>query len=92
MGNIEYTLTDLAQAQPPLNIAGYQIQKNFCFECPYAETLLGTRSKYNYAPRQQIYLDNEMVGDTLQVFTKTIFNTDVGPREIREQSFKIIVE
>ena len=33
-----------------------------------------------------------MVGDTLQVFTKTIFNTDVGPREIREQSFKIIVE
>ena len=92
VGNIEYTLTDLAQAQPPLNIAGYQIQKNFCFECPYAETLLGTRSKYNYAPRQQIYLDNEMVGDTLQVFTKTIFNTDVGPREIREQSFKIIVE
>lgn len=92
VGNIEYTLTDLAQAQPPLNIAGYQIQKNFCFECPYAETLLGTRSKYNYAPRQQIYLDNEMVGDTLQVFTKTIFNTDVGPREVREQSFKIIVE
>jgi len=92
VGNIEYTLTDLAQAQPPLNIAGYQIQKNFCFECPYAETLLGTRSKYNYAPRQQISLDNEMVGDTVQVFTKTIVNTDVGPREIREQSFKIIVE
>jgi hypothetical protein len=92
VGEIEYTLTDLAQVQPPLNIAGYQIQKNFCFECPYAETLLGTRSKYNYAPRQQFYLDNEMVGDTLQVFTKTIFNTDIGPREIREQSFKIIVE
>ena len=47
---------------PPLNIAGYQIQKNFCWECPYAETLLGTYSKYNYNPRQQIFIDNEMVG------------------------------
>ena len=42
VGNMEYTLTDLAQIQPPLNIAGYQINKHFCWECPYAETLLGT--------------------------------------------------
>ena len=77
---------------PPLNIAGYQIQKNFCWECPYAETLLGTYSKYNYNPRQQIFMDNEMVGDTLQVFIKTTFNNDVGPREVIEKSFKIIVE
>ena len=33
-----------------------------------------------------------MVGDTLQVFVKAIFNTDVGPRESVEQNFKIIVE
>lgn len=91
VGNMEYTLTDLAQIQPPLNIAGYQIQKNFCWECPYAETLLGSKSKYTYNPRQQFYLDNEMVGDTLQVFMKTTFNTDVGGREIVEDSFKIIV-
>ena len=41
VGNMEYTLTDLAQIQPPLNIAGYQISKHFCWECPYAEGLLG---------------------------------------------------
>lgn len=92
VGNIEYTLTDLAQIQPPLNIAGYQIQKNFCWECPYAPTLLGSKSKYNYNPRQQFYLDNEMVGDTLKVFTKTIFNSDIGERIVRESEFKIIVE
>ena len=91
VGNMEYTLTDLAQIQPPLNIAGYQINKHFCWECPYAETLLGTRSRYTYEPRQQFYLDNEMVGDTLQVFMKTSFNIDLGDSQIVEESFKIIV-
>tara|TARA_B100001094_G_scaffold72416_1_gene68596 strand:+ start:637 stop:1284 length:648 start_codon:yes stop_codon:yes gene_type:complete len=89
--DLEYTLTDIAQIQPPLNIAGYQIQKNFCWECPYAPTLLGTYSKYNYTPRQQFYLDNEMVGDTLKVFTKTIFNSDVGESVKIEKMFNIIV-
>ena len=91
VGNMEYTLTDLAQIQPPLNIAGYQINKHFCWECPYAETLLGTRSRYTYEPRQQFYLDNEMVGDILQVFMKTTFNIDLGDSQIIEESFKIIV-
>ena len=91
VGNMEYTLTDLAQIQPPLNIAGYQINKHFCWECPYAETLLGTKSRYTYEPRQQFYLDNEMVGDTLQVFMKTTFNIDLGDSQIIEESFKIIV-
>jgi len=53
--------------------------------------LLGTYSKYNYNPRQQFYLDNEMIGDTLQVFTKTLFNNDVGERIEVENKFKIIV-
>ena len=92
VGNLEYSLTDIAQLQPPLNIAGYQIQKNFCWTCPYAKTLLGTYSKYNYTPRQQFFLDQDMVGDTLKVMTKTIFNNDVGERVIRETEFKIIVE
>ena len=90
VGNLQYTLTDIARIQPPLNIAGYQIQKNFCFECPYAETLLGSKSKYTYNPRQQFYLDNEMVGDTLQVFMKSTFNTDVGNREIEIQNGKMV--
>jgi hypothetical protein len=92
IGNIEYTLDGLAQNHPPLNIAGYQIQKNFCWECPYAKTLLGTYSKYTYTPKQQIFLDDEMVGDTLKIMTKTIFNNDIGPREIVENEFNIIVE
>ena len=92
VGNLEYTLTDLAQIQPPLNIAGYQLSKHFCWECPYAETLLGTKSRYTYEPRQQFYLDNEMVGDTLQVFVKSTFNIDLGDRQVVEDSFKIIVE
>jgi hypothetical protein len=92
VGNLEYSLTDIAQLQPPLNIAGYQIQKNFCWTCPYAKTLLGTYSKYNYTPRQQFFLDQDMVGDTLKVMTKTLFNNDVGERVIRETEFKIIVE
>tara|TARA_B110000211_G_scaffold144819_1_gene165249 strand:- start:106 stop:753 length:648 start_codon:yes stop_codon:yes gene_type:complete len=92
IGDITYTLNDLSQNHPPLNIVGYQIQKNFCWECPYAETLLGTYSKYNYNPKQQIFLDNEMVGDTLKVMTKTIFNNDVGFSEIIENEFNIIID
>jgi len=92
IGNIEYTLSDIAQISPPLNISGYQIPKHFCWECPYAESLLGTYSKYNYKPRQQIFLDNEMIGDTLQIFIKTTFNNDIGPREVIEKSFKIVVD
>ena len=92
IGNLEYTLTDIAKIQPPLNIAGYQIQKNFCWECPYAESALGTYSKYTYNPRQQFFLDKDMVGDTLKVMIKTTFNTDVGEQVVVEKQFKIIVD
>ena len=53
--------------------------------------MLGTRSKYNYTPRQQFFLDNEMVGDTLQVFTRSLFNIDMGERVEIDNEFKIIV-
>ena len=92
IGNLEYTLTDIAKIQPPLNIAGYQIQKNFCWECPYAKSALGTYSKYTYSPRQQFFLDKDMVGDTLKIMIKTTFNADVGEQVIIEKQFKIIVD
>jgi hypothetical protein len=92
IGNLEYTLTDIAKIQPPLNIAGYQIQKNFCWECPYAKSALGTYSKYTYNPRQQFFLDKDMVGDTLKVMVKTTFNTDVGEQVVIEKQFKVIVD
>ena len=92
VGNLTYTIEDMAKNHPPLNIVGYQIQKNQCLDCPYSETLLGTYSKYTYEPKQQIFFNNEMVGDTLKIMTKTIFNNDIGPREIVENEFNIIVE
>ena len=92
VGDITYTLTDLAKIQPPLNIVGYQIQKNFCWGCPYAETLIGTYSKYTYNPRKTVYLNNRMVGDTINIFIKTIWNTDVGERVEKEYELKVIVE
>ncbi|MBN4070677.1 hypothetical protein JYT76_03240 [Olleya sp. AH-315-F22] len=92
IGNFTFTLTDIAQIQPPLNIAGYQISPNMCWDCPYTESLLGTYSKNNYHPRQQFFFDNEMAGDTARVFIKTLFNSDVGPRIEVEHEFKIIFE
>jgi hypothetical protein len=92
VGDLTYTIEDMAQNHPPLNIAGYQIQKNQCLDCPYSETLLGTYSKYTYEPQQQIFFDNEMVGDTAIVMVQTKFNSDVGIREIKEKEFKIIFE
>ena len=92
IGNLTYTIEDMAQNHPPLNIAGYQIQKNQCLDCPYSPTLLGTYSKYTYKPQQQIFFDNQMVGDTTKVFIKTKFNTDMGERVEIEKEFKIIFE
>ena len=78
----------MAQNHPPLNIAGYQINPHQCLDCPYSETLLGSYSKYTYKPQQQIFFDNQMVGDTTKVFIKTKFPNDI---EV-EKEFKIIFE
>ena len=91
IGNYVYTMSNLMDIHPPTNIAGYQIPENFCSECPYATTLLGSHSKYNYSPRQNFMLDNEMIGDTINVFTKTLFNSDMGENEIIENNIKIII-
>ena len=37
-------------------------------------------------------MDNEMVGDTLKVMTKTTFNNDVGFSETVENEFNIIID
>jgi len=92
IGNRTYTLTEVASVMPPLNIVGYVIQKNMCMDCPYTPTLLGTYSKYNYTPRQQIFFDNEMVGDTAQIFVRVLFNNDSGPRVTKDTTFNIIFE
>lgn len=92
IGNLTYTIEDMANNHPPLNIVGYQINKNQCMDCPYSPTLVGTYSKYTYEPKQQIFYSKQMVGDTAKVFVKTTFNSDLGIREIVEKEFKIIFE
>ena len=92
IGSYTGSMVDISQLHSPLNIAGYSVPKYFCFDCPYAPTLIGTHSKYTYKPKQNILLDDEMVGDTLTIFTQTLFNSDVGERETVNKNFKIIVE
>jgi len=92
IGNYTGSMVDISQNHSPLNIAGYSIPRYFCFDCPYAPTLIGTHSKYTYQPKQNIFLDDEMVGDTLTIFTQTTFNSDMGERETLDINFKIIVE
>ena len=100
-GSYTYTINDLIDLHPPTNIAGYQIPKHFCTECPYAETILGSHSKYNYRPKQNFLVDDEMIGDTINVFIETVFNTEGGityhghntptPKEVINNQIKIIV-
>ena len=82
IGNLTYTIEDMANNHPPLNIAGYSYNPNSDVQS------LGTYSKYTYEPQQQIFFDNEMVGDTAKVFIKTTFNDDIKV----EKEFKIIFE
>ena len=82
IGNLTYTIEDMANNHPPLNIAGYSYNPNSDINS------LGTYSKYNYTPQQQISFDNQMVGDTAKVFIKTIFPNNI---EV-EKEFKIIFE
>ena len=73
VGNLTYTIEEIAQTHPPLNIVGYQINPNQCLDCPYSPTLIGTRSKYNYTPQQQIFFDNQMKGDTAKIMIEARF-------------------
>jgi hypothetical protein len=101
IGPYIYTMNDLINLHPPLNIVGYQIPKHLCTECPYAPTLIGVNSNYNYNPTCNILVDDEMVGDTINIFIETTFNTEGGvwyhghnapvPKEIVETQIKIIV-
>ena len=92
IGSYTYTMVNLIDLHPPLNIVGYQIPKYFCWECPYAPTIVGVHSKYNYRPTCNVLLDDEMIGDTINLFVETIFNTDLGFRDTVQDNFKIIIK
>mgnify|MGYP003341698699 CR=1 FL=1 len=92
IGTYTYTLQSIANIQPPLNIAGYQINPHICWDCSYTETLFGTHSKYTYFPQQNFFLDNEMAGDTANIFIQVLFNSDIGPSETKNTQLKVIFE
>lgn len=92
IGNYTYTLKDMAQIHPPLNIAGYQINPHTCFDCSYSSTLFGTYSKYNYTPKQNMFLSKYMKNDTANIYIKVIYNNDAGPRVIKETSLKVVFD
>ena len=92
IGNNTYTLKGLAEIQPPLNIAGYQLNKHMCWDCPYTPTLFGTHSKYTYTPHQNFFFDNEMIGDTARIYIQTIFNSDTGPSEEENSLLKVVFQ
>lgn len=78
IGQYTYTMTELFSLHPPLNVVGYQIPMHFCWDCPYAPTLVGVNSSYNYRPTCNVLLDDEMIGDTINIFIESIFNTEGG--------------
>lgn len=82
VGTLTYTITDMANNFPPLNIVGYSFNPNS------ENNTIGTFSKYNYEPRQQIFFDTQMVGDTAKVFVRAVFPQDI---EI-DKEFNIIFE
>ena len=95
VGNKTYDISNIASQMEPLNIAGYQITKNTCFDCPYSDRLFATYSKYSYNLQQQIYLDKRMIGDTLEIYVKATYNTEGFIERdnirIQEETLKVIV-
>jgi len=86
VGSLAITITDLAALHPPLNIAGYQINKASNLE------RMGTSTMYSYNSKQQFYLNRRMVGDTVTIWAGAYFNTDYGPSEERDVEFNIVVD
>ena len=92
IGNYTYTLKGLTNVHPPLNIAGYQLSKNMCWNCPYTPTIIGTHSKYNYSPKQNLFLSKYMKGDTANVYIQVVYNSDVGDSDVKNIQLKVVFD
>ena len=86
VGDLTITITDLAALHPPLNIAGYQINKMSNLE------RLGTSTMYSYNSKQQFYLNKTMIGDTVTIWAAAYFNVDAGPKEEVDVEFNIVID
>jgi len=57
---------------------------------------------YNYTPTQNFFLDDEMIGDTINIFIETTFSINGGvwyvgrtepyPKIVIEDSLKVIIK
>ena len=54
IGNHVFTINFLKSITSIFNLAGYTVSRNMCLDCPYSEAMLGSYSKYNYTPTQNI--------------------------------------
>ena len=74
--------------QPPTNIAGYVYNSN---------KELGTKTQYDYVARKMYIMDNEMIGDTANMFVKGTWNGNNWSDETRlkkevSKTMKVIFE
>tara|TARA_Y100000389_G_C17439148_1_gene507500 strand:+ start:49 stop:780 length:732 start_codon:yes stop_codon:yes gene_type:complete len=93
MGEYEYTLEDLSNRSSIFNIVGYEITKYMCLDCPYTPTLVGTYSKYTYEPQMSIFFDDEMIGDTTNIYIEVKHRGNSTYRSsIKEHAIRVIFE
>ena len=93
IGQYEYTLEDLSNQSSIFNIVGYEITKYMCLDCPYTPTLVGTYSKYTYEPQMSIFFDDEMIGDTANIYIEVKHRGNSTYRSSKkEYQLKVIFE
>lgn len=93
IGSRIYTMAGISDFMSPTNIVGYQIPKKFTgWEKPYARNILAVYSKYTYQPGINVFIDDEMIGDTATIFMRVVFNSDFGRQEIKNYEMKVIFD
>lgn len=77
--NTTINLNDAVGLYGMTNAVGYSIDKETCLDCPYSKSLYGIRTQVNertLITQKSIILTNEMVGDTMTLYTKAKFAYD----------------
>jgi hypothetical protein len=83
IGTQTYTLPQLVNDTSISNLAGYEINRYFNFNHVAAPTLLQTYSKYNYKPTQHMVFFPEMVGKTVDIYIRVVFNSDLYGKSVK---------
>lgn len=86
-----YTLPQLVNDTSVSNLAGYEINRYFNFNHPAALTLLQTYSKYNYNPVQHMVFHPEMIGETVDIYIRVLFNSDFSGENVK-RFYKLTVK